>query len=118
MLNSCISDLSSDGSNTIIKERSNYTPDKKAILFLREAGATVANSYQISVINNKDLFDSLGVGNTFVADNNHNEIIIDSNSINLKWQANDTLVVDYDKNLRIFKMEKNVLGVTILFQAR
>jgi hypothetical protein len=49
-LTSCLSTALSDGSDTIIKEVPNVKMNKKAILFLREAGTTVDNSYQVSII--------------------------------------------------------------------
>jgi len=50
-LTSC-SSLNDTGTNTFIKESSNKQHDKKAILFLKEAVATVADSYQVTVCGN------------------------------------------------------------------
>jgi hypothetical protein len=48
ILTSC--SLLGDGSDTVIKKSINGLHGKKAILFLREAGATVSDFYQVTVI--------------------------------------------------------------------
>lgn len=115
-LTSCLS--LGDGSDTIVKESANNKQDKKAILFLREAGATVSDSYQVTVMEYSAKFDTTSVGNTFTVDRDHNKTFLDSNSINFNWQSNDTLQIDYDKKLRTFIQKMKVAGVTIIYKAR
>jgi hypothetical protein len=116
-LTSC-SSLSDTGTNTLIKESSNKRHDKKAILFLKEAGATVADSYQVTVCDNDHTLDKGEVGNTFTVDTNHGETFLDTASINFTWFGNDTLQIEYDKKLRTFIQEKKSQGVTIIYKAR
>jgi hypothetical protein len=116
-LTSC-SSLSDTGTNTLIKESSNKRHDKKAILFLKEAGATVADSYQVTICDSDHTLDKGEVGNTFTVDTNHGETILDTASINFAWFGNDTLQIEYDKKLRTFIQEKKSHGVTIIYQAR
>ena len=116
-LTSC-SSLNDTGTNTLIKESSNQRHDKKAILFLKEAGATVADSYQVSVCDNDHTLNKGEVGNTFTVDTNHGNTSLDTTSINFTWLSNDTLQIDYDKKLRTFIQEKKVDDVTVLYNAR
>jgi hypothetical protein len=116
-LTSC-SSLNDTGTNTFIKESSNKQHDKKAILFLKEAVATVADSYQVTVCGNNHTLGRGEVGNTFTVDTNHGETFLDTASINFIWFGNDTLQIDYDKKLRAFIQERKVDDVTIDYKAR
>ena len=66
ILTSC--SLLGEGSDIVIKQSVNERYDKKAILFLREAGATVSDSYQVTVMGYGDKFDTTEVGNAFTVD--------------------------------------------------
>jgi len=57
-LTSCLSSAFSDGSDIVIKESSNERHDKKVILFLRQAGATVDDSYQVKVMDFNNKFNT------------------------------------------------------------
>lgn len=110
--------LLGEGSDTVIKESINERHDKKAILFLREAGETVSDSYQVTVMDYSDRFDKTEVGNAFTVDTGHGKTWLDSASINFTWRSNDTLQIDYDKKLRTFIQREKVDGVTIIYEAR
>ncbi len=86
--------------------------------FIKESWATVSDSYQVTIMDYNNKFDKRKVGNTFTVDTDHNKAPLDSTSINFNWLSNDTLQIDYDKRLRTFIQEKNVQGVTIIYQAR
>ena len=112
MASSCFQ-LSGSGSNDIMKNTANDSKTKKAVLFLKTGGATTDNSLQVSVIDFKENLSSEGNGNTFTTDTDHNKTTLDSNSINLLWVTNDSLIIQYDKKLRTFlKMTKvNDVGI-------
>ena len=110
--------LLGDDSNTLVKESANVGHDKKVFLFLREAGATVSDSYQVTIADFENKFDKSEIGNTFTVDTDHGKTWFNSSSINFTWLANDTLQIDYDKKLRTFIQEKKVRGVTIFYKAR
>ena len=114
---SCFS-LLGDGSNTLVKESANSKHSKKSILFLREAGATVANSYQVSVIDYKNEFDTVQVGNVFTVDDDHGKAYLNAKAINFNWISDDTLEISYDKGLRTFIQKKNLDGVTIIYKTK
>jgi len=116
ILTSCISTTINDGSNTIIRQSANPNKSKKAILFLREAGATVANSYQVSVIDFNTDFDTSSTGNTFTVDTDHNtKLILRAEMINFKWISDDTLEIDYHPKLRTFIKNKVVDSIKIIY---
>ena len=114
---SCLS-AGDTGTNTFIKETASESHDKKAVLFLKEAGATVSDSYQVTICDNDHTLDNEEVGNTFTVDTNHGETFLDTASINFTWLSNDSLQIDYDKKLRTFIQKKKVKGVTIIYNAR
>ena len=87
-------------------------------MFLKEAGATVSDSYQVTICDNDHTLDNEEVGNTFTVDTNHGETFLDTASINFTWLSNDSLQIDYDKKLRTFIQKKKVKGVTIIYNAR
>jgi hypothetical protein len=107
-----------DGTTTLLREAINAQGSKKAILFLRESGATVPNSYQVSVTDTAHSLEKSEVGNTFTVDGNHGLTSLDSASIHFRWLPNDTLCIDFDKKLRTFMKRTLVDGVTILYQPR
>ncbi len=105
------------GTNTLIKEGSNQLHYKKAILFLKESGATVADSYQVTIVGNSHKLDKTEVGNTFTVDTNHGDTRLDQASIGFTWLAEDTLQINYDKKLRAFLRKKKINGVVIVYKA-
>ncbi len=113
---SCFS-LTGEGVDRLLKEVPNIQHDKKAVLFLKEASLS-EDSYQVSIKNIDSKFDTTETGNTFTVDADHGKTWLDSNSINLNWVSNDTLVINYNKSLRTFIQEKYVNGVTVIYQQK
>lgn len=116
VLNSC--HLLGDGSNTLVKESANNRHIKKAVLFLREGGPPVGDSYQVSITDYKTEFDISSVGNTFTVDNNHSKTNLNPKDVNFNWITDDTLEISYDKNLRTFIQEKTVDGVVVVYKTK
>jgi hypothetical protein len=116
-ISSCFS-LLGDGSNTFVKESANTKHSKKVVLFLRQAGATVGDSYQVSVTDFKKQFDTLAVGNAFTVDDDHGKANLNPKAINFNWISDDTIEISYDKKLRTFIQEKNIDGVTIVYKLK
>jgi hypothetical protein len=107
-----------DGENTLIKQKVNSGQTKTAFLFMRESGATVADSYQVTVTDSDNEFDKKEPGNVFTVDTDHGATKLDSTSINLTWLGDDKLQIDYDKRLRTFVKERKVNGVTVIYNPR
>ena len=117
VLTGCL-DLTDGGQSTLIKASSNASGSKKAILFLRESGATVADSYQVSVTDQNHTLEKSEVGNAFTVDTNHGQTIFNSGSIDFLWKSNDTLEIKYDNQLRTFIQNNTVNGVVILYHPK
>lgn len=105
-----------DSTNSLIKDRPNVAHTKKAILFLKEAGATVADSYQLSIVDYDKEFDKSANGNTFIVDDDNGSTWLNPKCVELKWLTNERLLIIYDKKLRTFLQKKVLDGVTIVYQ--
>ena len=110
--------LLGSGTNTFIKQKANASKTIKAILFLKEGGATVPISYQVSVIPYNNSLDNDDPGNVFTVDTDHGKTYLDSGSINFTWLSNTILQIDYDKKLRTFIMEQKVDDISVEYKAR
>ena len=108
----------SGGKDTVLKEISNKKHSKKSVLFLRQAGATIGDSYQLSIIDYKKAFDTTAVGNTFTFDDDHGKTKLNPECIDIKWLSNDTIELKYDRLLRTFIKEKSVAGVTVVYTTK
>jgi len=117
IVSSCFS-LLGDGSNRLIKESANNKHTKKVILFLRRAGATIADSYQVSVTSYKTEFNTVATGNVFTVDADHGKATLNPSAINFDWISDDTVEIRYDKNLRTFIQKKAVDGVAVIYQTK
>jgi hypothetical protein len=110
--------LAGDSVNTILKEVPNQNKSKNAILFFKESGATVADSYQLTIADIDYKLKKSESGNALAVDDDHGATILDSSSIFLSWVDNDTLKVSYDKKLRTFIRKSKVEGINILYETR
>lgn len=102
------------GKNEIISEIANPIEDKKAIVFLKRGNATADNSVQITLSGLDFNLKNSETGNIFIADTNYGKAELE-NSVKTIWSANDTLIVEFDKSLRVFKKEPIIGGVTIIY---
>ena len=101
-----------DSSNKTIQESLNGN-GKKALLFIKYAGATVNNSLQVSLALDSDKIKENEVGNVFIVDDSSSAI--GENDVKISWKHPDTLEIVYKKRLRVFKSEQQLMGVTILY---
>jgi hypothetical protein len=93
------------------------SPDMEFVAhkFSRNCGATTKFNVQVSI----DKLDRnpSGTGNAFIADGGGKpRISIPIDRVHLSW-SQGSLLVRYDKNLRIFKQEKQIKGVPILYES-
>jgi hypothetical protein len=103
--------------NTAASRR--VSPDGKhvALLFQRDCGATTGFSTQISVLDAGD--NPAGSGNTFIADDDHGAARVgswDGSWAETKWLSADRLLVRYAAKSRLFKQNKRVSDVNIIYQ--
>jgi len=108
-------DISSSGTCTMVREVSNTGASRKAVLFLVQAHATVADSYQVSVMDATASLEDGDRGNVFIVDGDHGRRVLDSTAIDLRWRGRDTLLITYDRRLRTFVMNTSVDGVAVVY---
>jgi len=92
-----------NGTNTLLKEKDNPRISDKAIVFIHGGNATTDNSIHILLTGYEHDLNDKDRGNIFVADSDHGKIVIDSSTIDLSWQSDDSLTITYDKKLRVFE---------------
>jgi hypothetical protein len=94
-----------EGNNTEVSRTESPDGKRAAAMFVRDVGATADFSTQVSLL---DLNASLGndKGNIFICDSNHGRAsLLENHSywLNVTWLSPTELVIQYDKNVRIFK---------------
>ena len=114
---SCLN-LAGDSENISIRTAYSPAKNEKAVLFTKEAGATGGISYQISIVEKDHVLKKDDRGNVLIVDGNHGARNLDSTSINFGWSGSDSLLIDYDKTLRIFTQERRIGGVVIIYRPR
>jgi len=97
-----------------------FSPDekRKAVIFLRDCGATTGYSTQISLLDAQEELPPKK-GNSFIADSNHGQAqtgMRDELDIYLQWAHNKELIVKYDKRARVFRSKQSADGVTIKYE--
>lgn len=101
--------------NVLLKQIYNTNNEKRAVLFLKENGATSDNSLQVSILSANHELSKEEAGNVFTVDSNHDSTSQNENSMNILWVSNDSLKIEYDKRLRTFIKESTHEGVTIVY---
>lgn len=99
-------------SNTIIRDVGFGT--SRAVLFSRDCGATTSLSTQLSVMTGSG--SPNGSGNAFVADGGSGELPTGVPWAEVSWLRDGRLFVRFDASARIFKQERSVNEVTILYR--
>lgn len=115
ILSSCL-DLS-DTANEIVKKRADYEEIKNCILFIKSGGATVGDSYQISIVPYQNKLKDSDTGNIFIADDHDGSISAGTSRIDFEWVSFDTLKVSFDKRLRVFKMITETKDAKIIYDS-
>ena len=115
ILSSCLH--LSDNKNEIVKLQIAYDGMKNCILFIKSAGATVGDSYQISILPYQEKLKNSDTGNIFIADDSGGGIPSDTSRVNFEWLSFDTVKVSFDKRLRVFKMNTKSKGATIVYDS-
>lgn len=104
--------------NFLLREIYSTTNGKKAVLFLKENGATSDNSLQVSILSGDQKLSKDEAGNVFTVDSNHDSTNQNRNSMNIQWISDDTLKIEYDKRLRTFIMKSNFAGIQIIYESK
>ncbi|MFA9230271.1 MAG: hypothetical protein ACEQSU_05940 [Microgenomates group bacterium] len=104
--------------NSIIQSSPSPDGQHQAVLFERSCGATTGFSTQVSLLSEGELLD--GAESIFSADDNHGSARTENWGgpwAKLEWKSNNTLIVFYDTNARVFKTEESKIGITTQFVA-
>jgi hypothetical protein len=109
---SCL-DLSNGEKNEVLQEILSPSKNKKAIYFLKHTGATADNSLQVSLKKSDYELLPTDLGNMFTCDSDHGKAKLDTSAIKIFWKNEDTLIVQYQKDLRVFINEKLLMNTTI-----
>lgn len=93
--------------NKIIKSVTSQNGEKVAVAFNRDFGATTDNNIQVSILRDNDFKDE--PGNVFIG--NHSE------TVDIKWKNNNTLVVSHncDEGDVCFKKDK-IKDINIVYE--
>lgn len=103
--------------NKIVSVHSSPDGMKKAVVFVRDCGATTDFNTQVSVLPFKKVLPSES-GNTFIADSDHEKAATGhwgGPNIVVSWQDKDSIILRYANQSRVFKKEENIAGVRITY---
>jgi hypothetical protein len=112
----CTDGFGGGGSNSLIKQLPSPDGTSKALFFRRTGGATVGDSYRISIVSTGDTLEQADLGNTFVFDDNHGEARLSFDSMAIRWKSGDTLEISYSDKLRTFAQQKKVGNVAVVYK--
>ena len=104
-------------SNRTVKTIESPDGKHRAILFMRECGATTDYTTQISVVNSSSPFQN--VGNAFIADTYDPDAKRGNWGgpwAEIAWASSKRLIVTYDGRSRVFRRKASVDGVEIVYQ--
>jgi hypothetical protein len=103
--------IADDSSNEIIKEVLNGG-NKKAVLFYKYGGATVPDSYQVSIMSINKVLAKEEAGNVFTCKDFGKE------TISIKWLSKDSLLIEYKKKVVVYIKKTKIDGVSILYREK
>ncbi len=105
--------------NDVLTEHRSPDGTMKAVVFVRNCGATTSYSTQLSIL---DADDSLpaGAGNTFIADTDHGRVLPGPGggpAVEVVWTGKQSLAISFAARIRVFKQESSVDGIHIEYEA-
>ncbi|MGY8908899.1 MAG: DUF5412 family protein [Flavobacteriales bacterium] len=92
--------------NTIIETKFSPNQNNKIVLFHRSCGATTGFSTQVSILE-KD--NDLEIENSAI-------LIIDKDSLDIKWINDDEVSIEINKNSEVFKKQNHFNGIKINYK--
>jgi thioredoxin-related protein len=107
-----------DSKNVILKQVHNHNRIKKAVLFLKQNGATLDNSIQVSIFPVDRELRNEDVGNVFTVDSNHDSACQSNRAVDILWLSTVTLRIEYDKKLRTFTKMNALDGITVVYEPK
>ena len=105
--------------NELVGEHPSPDGQYKAVLFVRDCGATTGFSTQVSLLRSDELVKN-GSGNLFIADTDHGKIPSNLNGgleVRIGWKGSKDICIVHHKNARVFKAEKKVNGINVDYRS-
>ncbi|WP_136515572.1 hypothetical protein [Geomonas edaphica] len=103
--------------NRIVSVHTSPDGANKAVVFVRDCGATTDFNTQVSILPfRKELSNESG--NAFIADSDHGKAATGQwggPKIAVSWQGKDSIILRYANQSRVFKKEENIAGVHITY---
>lgn len=96
--------------NSVLEEIRSPDRQQRAVVFLRDCGATTSDSTQISVLPANAALENES-GNLFVADR------LDRHGVTVRWLDRDALEISYPREARVFRAEARVAQTKARYQA-
>ena len=91
----------------------------KAVLFVRDCGATTGFSTQVSLLRSNAQLKN-GSGNLFIADTDHGKIPSGQKGgpeVRIVWEGSKDIYIVHHENARVFKAEKKVNGINVNYKS-
>jgi len=104
-------DLGDMCANRVLEDIRSPNRQRRAVVFLRDCGATTGYSTQISVLPANTVLENEG-GNLFVADH------LGNHAVRVRWVDGDTIEIFPPRDARVFRAEARVAGVTARYLRR
>ncbi|RII25338.1 MAG: hypothetical protein CXR31_14160 [Geobacter sp.] len=109
--------LSKSCDNRIVSVHTSPDGANKAVVFVRDCGATTDFNTQVSILPIKKELSNES-GNAFIADSDHGKAAAGQwggPNIAVSWQDKDSITLRYANQSRVFKKEENIAGVRITY---
>lgn len=103
--------------NRTVAEYPSPDASMKVVVFERDCGATTSSSTQASILRGSSTLANLA-GNAFSADTDHGRALEGpwgGPRLDVRWLDDDRVVLDCDERARIFRAEKRVSGIDVLY---
>jgi hypothetical protein len=104
-------------SNRVIEEVASPDDKRKAVIFMRDCGATSGANTQVSILSNRFAM-LVGGGNVFIADHNHGRASTGrygGPAVSVSWIDNQHLEIRFDPRARVFLKETAMSKVSIRY---
>jgi hypothetical protein len=105
--------------NELIGEHPSPDGKYKAVLFVRDCGATTGFSTQVSLLRSNAQLKN-GSGNLFIADTDHGKIPSGQKGgpeVRIVWEGSKDIYIVHHENARVFKAEKKVNGINVNYKS-
>jgi hypothetical protein len=107
-------------SNEVLQEVPSPGGQHKAVIFMRNCGATSGSNTQVSVLSKHFSF-LIGGGNVFIADDDNGSAPAGPHGgpvVSARWDGSERLVISYDAGARVFRKEEKRGTVGVSYQVR